>query len=232
MSSETVNLDLQQQNVLLQSEVTKLKQEKRQLEEDFQQKRSKFKEMYYAKENSIQELNTQLLQAKSKLNENEAVVKSLKAEIEDIKVVASVSESTKQEAVENLRTNHQQEIDSLQKVLEDTMEERNNDLLQQFEMERKQWEREKKQLLRQIHHHHSDEEEDDLKIKQTAGASSREDSSNIKQHVLVLEQENETLKRKMHEVCRMLEREKCEHEKLIRQSSEASLLNCKGDGDE
>jgi len=209
MATDT-DLDIQNKMIENEKKIKELEEEKRLIEEDFLQKKTKFKEMYYSRENCFQEQNKKLFEANLKIQELQKLVEKQEAEIEDIKVVASVSENTKQEAVEGLRNNHLQEIESLQRVLEDSMEEQKNEILQQFEIERCQWRSERSDLENSLVKLQKSLQNADL----NENVPTCEPVGVHDHHISIVEQENETLKRKMHEICRSLEEEQKNHQHL------------------
>jgi len=168
-----------------------IQNEKIKMEEDFSLKKSKFKDMFYAKENLLKVQLTKLDQANLKIAEYESRIRKLTEDMEDFKVVASVSESTKKEAVESIRENHQNELESVQRVLQDSMEEQRSEMYQQFEIERERWDQEKKRYHQQLE-----------QLKKQAGNNR------------AILQENEDLRMQLHETSTKLKEELSDHETL------------------
>nr|CAB3265387.1 rab GTPase-binding effector protein 1 [Phallusia mammillata] len=188
-----------------------LQQEKVQMESDFEYKRSKIKELYYAKENMIRDQNSKLLEASKQISQLESTVTSLREEIENVKMIASVSENTKQEAVEDLKKHHLEEIESLKCVLQDTFEDQRRDLIEQFGQERQHWEQEKEKILHENTNFKellsktegSLQEKEKALSKQadqeleTSMMMAQSEAENLKSVVLPLEQEIADLKEKL-----------------------------------
>jgi len=188
-AEEMKNLKIEVRELKMRIEV--IQKEKVHMEEDFNLKKSKFKDMFYAKENMLQVHLTKLDQANLQIAEYESKIRKLTEDMEDFKVVASVSESTKKEAVESIRANHQNELESVQRVLQDSMEEQRGEIYQQFEIERERWNQEKKSYHQQLH-----------QLKKVSGNHQ------------TISQENENLRLQLHEISTKLKEELSDHETL------------------
>ncbi|XP_009573831.1 PREDICTED: uncharacterized protein LOC104075125, partial [Fulmarus glacialis] len=90
---------------------------KQQLEQEFNQKRAKFKELYLAKEEDLKRQNAVLQAAQDDLGQLRTQLMEAHAEMENIKAIATVSENTKQEAIDEVKRQWQEEVASLQAVM-------------------------------------------------------------------------------------------------------------------
>ncbi|XP_068600240.1 rab GTPase-binding effector protein 1 isoform X3 [Brachionichthys hirsutus] len=176
--------ELQQPTDALEQERSEFIRLKQQLEVEFNQKRAKFKELYLAKEEELEGVQVQLGQARS--------------EVETIKAVATLSESTKQEAVEQIRGQWQEEVASLQAIMKDTVCEYELQFHQRLEQERAQWnqyreavERELGGLRRRLT---EGQEEDNLEVEMK---KAQEDAEKLRSVVLPMEQEIAALKARL-----------------------------------
>uniref|UniRef100_A0A8C8DF50 Rabaptin coiled-coil domain-containing protein n=1 Tax=Oryzias sinensis TaxID=183150 RepID=A0A8C8DF50_9TELE len=73
-----------------------------------------------------------------------------RAEIETIKAVATVSENTKQEAIDQVRSQWQEEVASLQAIMKDTVCEYEVQFHQRLEQERAQWNQYREAMEREL----------------------------------------------------------------------------------
>uniref|UniRef100_A0A672ZTU0 Rab GTPase-binding effector protein 1 n=1 Tax=Sphaeramia orbicularis TaxID=375764 RepID=A0A672ZTU0_9TELE len=120
------------------------------------------------------------------------------AEIETIKAVATVSENTKQEAIDQVRSQWQEEVASLQAIMKETVREYEVQFHQRLEQERAQWnqyreamEREVGDLRRRLTEGQEEENlEDEMKKAQ-------EDAEKLRSVVMPMEQEIAALKAKL-----------------------------------
>ncbi|XP_062844796.1 rab GTPase-binding effector protein 1 [Trichomycterus rosablanca] len=190
---------------LLQQRVEALEQEraeflkfKQQLEMEFNQKRAKFKELYLSKEEELKRQAASLEGAQAELNHVQAELADATAEMENIKAVATVSESTKQEAIDQVKQQWQDEVASLQAIMEDTLQEYKVQYHQRLEQERTQWaqyregvEREIAELRRRLSEGQVEENlENDMKKAQ-------EDAEKLRSVVMPMEHEIAALKAKL-----------------------------------
>nr|XP_039252007.1 rab GTPase-binding effector protein 1-like [Styela clava] len=177
-----------------------LEQEKLKMQSNFEEKRSKFKEVYQTKEKLVAEQNLEIDALRMKLKQNDDKISELKMEIEDIKMIASVSENTKQEAVERLSKRHQDEIESLRKAMEDSNEESQRDMVRHFDRERGHWEKKHSTMKAEREHLESELEELRKKLRDHGDMSEEEEleasmkkahaeAEKLKSVVLPLEQE-------------------------------------------
>ncbi|KAJ7996998.1 hypothetical protein DPEC_G00224350 [Dallia pectoralis] len=196
----------QQHDVVLQQQVAALEQEKaefnklkQQLESEFNQKRAKFKELYLSKEEELKRQAASLEGAQFELNRVQAQLEQAQADMENIKAVATVSESTKQEAIDQVKGQWQEEVASLQAIMKDTVREYELQFHQRLDQERTQWsqyreavEREMGELRRRLSEGGQEEEnlENDMKKAQ-------EDAEKLRSVVMPMEQEISTLKAKL-----------------------------------
>uniref|UniRef100_A0A7N9ATR9 Rab GTPase-binding effector protein 1 n=1 Tax=Mastacembelus armatus TaxID=205130 RepID=A0A7N9ATR9_9TELE len=198
-------LSAKQQGNVLQQRVAALEQEraefiklKQQLEAEFNQKRAKFKELYLSKEEELKRQNAALEGAQAELISIQAQLAQARAEIETIKAVATVSENTKQEAIDQVRSQWQEEVASLQAIMKETVCEYEVQFHQRLEQERAQWnqyreamEREVGDLRRRLTEGQEEENlEDEMKKAQ-------EDAEKLRSVVMPMEQEIAALKAKL-----------------------------------
>uniref|UniRef100_A0A669B9Y7 Rab GTPase-binding effector protein 1 n=1 Tax=Oreochromis niloticus TaxID=8128 RepID=A0A669B9Y7_ORENI len=182
-------------NNTFQAEFIKLKQ---QLEVEFNQKRAKFKDLYISKEEELKRQTAALEDAHSELSSVQTQLSQARAEIETIKAVATVSENTKQEAIDQVRSQWQEEVASLQAIMKDTVCEYEVQFHQRLEQERAQWnqyreavERELGELRRRLSEGQEEENlEDEMKKAQ-------EDAEKLRSVVMPMEHEIAALKAKL-----------------------------------
>uniref|UniRef100_A0AAX7SG09 Rab GTPase-binding effector protein 1 n=1 Tax=Astatotilapia calliptera TaxID=8154 RepID=A0AAX7SG09_ASTCA len=171
---------------------------KQQLEVEFNQKRAKFKELYLSKEEELKRQTAALEDAHSELSSIQTQLSQARAEIETIKAVATVSENTKQEAIDQVRSQWQEEVASLQAIMKDTVCEYEVQFHQRLEQERAQWnqyreavERELGELRRRLSEGQEEENlEDEMKKAQ-------EDAEKLRSVVMPMEHEIAALKAKL-----------------------------------
>uniref|UniRef100_A0A8B9HG35 Rabaptin, RAB GTPase binding effector protein 1 n=1 Tax=Astyanax mexicanus TaxID=7994 RepID=A0A8B9HG35_ASTMX len=194
-----------QHDGLLQQRVEALEQEraeflklKQQLEMEFNQKRAKFKELYLSKEEELKRQAASLESAQAELSHMQAQLAESKAEMENIKAVATVSESTKQEAIDQVKQQCQEEVVSLQAIMKETVQEYEVQFHQRLEQERVQWaqyregaEREIAELRRRLSEGQVEENlENEMKKAQ-------EDAEKLRSVVMPMEHEIAALKAKL-----------------------------------
>lgn len=115
-----------EQLLLREKELLKLKEEN---EQDFGQKRARFRELFLQKE---AELKTD----RDKISLLEQELQETKAELEDIKTAVAVSEANKEEEIAKIRQQCDQEIDTMQALLREAAEEASSSTAAQYETER------------------------------------------------------------------------------------------------
>uniref|UniRef100_A0A8C7UMU9 Rabaptin, RAB GTPase binding effector protein 1 n=1 Tax=Oncorhynchus mykiss TaxID=8022 RepID=A0A8C7UMU9_ONCMY len=129
----------------------------------------------------------------------QAQLEQAQADMENIKAVATVSESTKQEAVDQVKGQWQEEVTSLQAIMKDTVREYEVQFHQRLEQERAQWnqyreavEREMGELRHRLSEGGQEEEnlENDMKKAQ-------EGAEKLRSVVMPMEQEMAALKAKL-----------------------------------
>ncbi|XP_029375253.1 rab GTPase-binding effector protein 1 isoform X4 [Echeneis naucrates] len=171
---------------------------KQQLEAEFNQKRAKFKELYMTKEVEFKRQAVALEGAQAELSSVQTELAQARAEIETIKEVATVSENTKQEAIDQVRSQWQEEVASLQAIMKETVCEYEVQFHQRLEQERAQWnqyreamERELGDLRRRLTEGQEEENlEDEMKKAQ-------EDAEKLRSVVMPMEHEIAALKAKL-----------------------------------
>uniref|UniRef100_A0A3B3Z4A8 Rabaptin, RAB GTPase binding effector protein 1 n=1 Tax=Poecilia mexicana TaxID=48701 RepID=A0A3B3Z4A8_9TELE len=189
---------LQQRVAALEQERAEFIRLKQQLEAEFNQKRAKFKELYLTKEQELKRQTEALENSQSELSTVQTQLSQAQAEIETIKAVATVSENTKQEAIDQVRSQWQEEVASLQAIMKDTVCEYEVQFHQRLEQERAQWnqyreamEREMGDLRRRLTEGQEEENlEDEMKKAQ-------EDAEKLRSVVMPMEQEIAALKAKL-----------------------------------
>ncbi|XP_038164668.1 rab GTPase-binding effector protein 1 isoform X3 [Cyprinodon tularosa] len=151
-----------------------------------------------SKEEELKRQTTALENSQSELSTVHAQLAQAQAEIETIKAVATVSENTKQEAIDQVRSQWQEEVASLQAIMKDTVCEYEVQFHQRLEQERAQWnqyreamERELGDLRRRLTEGQEEENlEDEMKKAQ-------EDAEKLRSVVMPMEQEIAALKAKL-----------------------------------
>ncbi|XP_053130948.1 rab GTPase-binding effector protein 1 [Hemicordylus capensis] len=173
---------------------------KQHLEQEFNQKRAKFKELYLAKEEDLKRQKSVLQAAQDDLEQLRAQLSEAQAEMENIKAVATVSENTKQEAIDEVKKQWQEEVASLQAIMKETVREYELQFHHRLEQERAQWnqyrenvEREIVELRRRLS---EGQEEENLENEMK---KAQEDSEKLRSVVMPMEKEIATLKEKLTE---------------------------------
>uniref|UniRef100_A0A8C4NTP9 Rab GTPase-binding effector protein 1 n=1 Tax=Dicentrarchus labrax TaxID=13489 RepID=A0A8C4NTP9_DICLA len=191
-------LVLQQRVAALEQERAEFIKLKQQLEAEFNQKRAKFKELYLSKEEELKRQTAALEGAQAELSSIQDQLAQARSEIETIKAVATVSENTKQEAIDQVRSQWQEEVASLQAIMKETVREYEVQFHQRLDQERAQWnqyrdavERELGELRRRLSEGQEEENlEDEMKKAQ-------EDAEKLRSVVMPMEKEIAALKAKL-----------------------------------
>uniref|UniRef100_A0A8C2ZSM3 Rabaptin, RAB GTPase binding effector protein 1 n=1 Tax=Cyclopterus lumpus TaxID=8103 RepID=A0A8C2ZSM3_CYCLU len=171
---------------------------KHQLEAEFNQKRAKFKELYVSKEEELKRQNVVLEGAQVELSCVLDQLSHARTEVETIKTVATLSENTKQEAVDQVRSQWQEEVASLQAIMKESVCEYEVQFHHRLEQERAQWnqyreavERELGELRRRLTEGQEEENlEDEMKKAQ-------EDAEKLRSVVMPMEHEIAALKARL-----------------------------------
>ncbi|KAJ6655757.1 hypothetical protein lerEdw1_004810 [Lerista edwardsae] len=173
---------------------------KQHLEQEFNQKRAKFKELYLAKEEDLKRQNAVLQAAQDDLEQLRTQLVEAQAEMENIKAVATVSENTKQEAIDEVKRQWQEEVASLQAIMKETVRDYELQFHHRLEQERAQWnqyrenvEREIAELRRRLS---EGQEEENLENEMK---KAQEDSEKLRSVVMPMEKEIAALKDKVTE---------------------------------
>ncbi|XP_061818741.1 rab GTPase-binding effector protein 1 [Nerophis lumbriciformis] len=190
--------ELQQREEALERQRAEFGKLKQQLEAEFNQKRAIFKDLYMTKEVELKRQTTALEAAQAELSAIQAELSQAQGEMETIKAVATVSENTKQEAIDQVRSQWQEEVASLQAIMKDTVCEYEVQFHQRLEQERAQWgqyreamEREVGDLRRRLTEGQEEQNlENDMKKAQ-------EDAEKLRSVVMPMEQEIAALKAKL-----------------------------------
>ncbi|NP_001116759.2 rab GTPase-binding effector protein 1 isoform 2 [Danio rerio] len=171
---------------------------KQQLEMEFNQKRAKFKELYLSKEEELKRQTAILEKAQAEMCSVQEELADAKAEMETIKAVATLSESTKQEAIDQVKQLWQEEVASLQAIMKDAEREFKLQFQQKLEQERAQWtqyrdgvEREIAELRRRLS---EGQEEENLENEMK---KAQEDAEKLRSVVMPMESEIAALKAKL-----------------------------------
>ncbi|MGH0170009.1 UNVERIFIED_CONTAM: hypothetical protein FKN15_057998 [Acipenser sinensis] len=162
---------LHQKAIKLEQERAEFQHRKQQLEQEFNQKRAKFKELYLSKEEELKRQGAALESSREEMGRLQGQLAKAQAEMENIKAVATVSESTKQEAIDQVRRQGQEEVASLQAIMKETVREYELQFHHRLEQERAQWgqyreavEREMAELRRRLSQGQEEENlENDMK---------------------------------------------------------------------
>ncbi|XP_073521358.1 rab GTPase-binding effector protein 1 [Phyllobates terribilis] len=173
---------------------------KAQLEQEFNQKRAKFKELYLAKEEDLKRQHAAVQASQEEIAQLNLQLLQAQGEMENIKAIATVSENTKQEAIDEVKKQWQEEVASLQAIMKDTLREYELQFHRRLEQERGQWgqyresvEREIAELRRRLSEGHQEENlENDMKKAQ-------EDAEKLRSVVMPMEKEIGALKEKLFE---------------------------------
>ncbi|KAM6466357.1 rab GTPase-binding effector protein 1 isoform 1-T1 [Liasis olivaceus] len=173
---------------------------KQNLEQEFNQKRAKFKELYLAKEEDLKKQNAVLQAAHDDLEQLRKQLMEAQAEMENIKAIATVSENTKQEAIDDIKKQWQEDVASLQAIMKETVHEYEGQFHHRLEQERSQWnqyrenvEREIAELRRRLS---EGQEEENLENEMK---KAQEDAEKLRSVVMPMEKEIATLKEKLTE---------------------------------
>uniref|UniRef100_A0A452UCD2 Rab GTPase-binding effector protein 1 n=1 Tax=Ursus maritimus TaxID=29073 RepID=A0A452UCD2_URSMA len=171
-----------------------------QLEQEFNQKRAKFKELYLAKEEDLKRQNAVLQAAQDDLGQLRTQLWEAQAEVENIKAIATVSENTKQEAIDEVKRQWREEVASLQAVMKETVRDYEHQLHLRLEQERSQWaqyresaDREIADLRRRLS---EGQEEENLENEMK---KAQEDAEKLRSVVMPMEKEIAALKDKLTE---------------------------------
>ncbi|XP_075708951.1 rab GTPase-binding effector protein 1 [Rhinoderma darwinii] len=173
---------------------------KQQLEQEFNQKRAKFKELYLAKEEDLKRQHTIVQASQEEIAQLNFQLSHAQEEMENIRAIATVSENTKQEAIDEVKKQWQEEVASLQAIMKDTLQEYELQFHRRLEQERGQWgqyresvEREIAELRRRLSEGQQEENlENDMKKAQ-------EDAEKLRSVVMPMEKEIGALKEKLSE---------------------------------
>lgn len=173
---------------------------KQHLEQEFNQKRAKFKELYLAKEEDLKRQNAVLQAAQDDLEQLRTQLVEAQAEMENIKAVATVSENTKQEAIDEVKKQWQEEVASLQAIMKETVREYEVQFHHRIEQERAQWNQYRENLEREIaelrRRLSEGQEEENLENEMK---KAQEDSEKLRSVVMPMEKEIAALKDKVTE---------------------------------
>ncbi|XP_035156974.1 rab GTPase-binding effector protein 1 isoform X2 [Callithrix jacchus] len=194
------DVSLQQRVAELEKINAEFLRAQQQLEQEFNQKRAKFKELYLAKEEDLKRQNAVLQAAQDDLGHLRTQLWEAQAEMENIKAIATVSENTKQEAIDEVKRQWREEVASLQAVMKETVRDYEHQFHLRLEQERTQWaqyresaEREIADLRRRLS---EGQEEENLENEMK---KAQEDAEKLRSVVMPMEKEIATLKDKLTE---------------------------------
>ncbi|XP_045745952.1 rab GTPase-binding effector protein 1 isoform X5 [Mirounga angustirostris] len=226
------DVSLQQRVAELEKINAEFLRAQQQLEQEFNQKRAKFKELYLAKEEDLKRQNAVLQAAQDDLGQLRTQLWEAQAEVENIKAIATVSENTKQEAIDEVKRQWREEVASLQAVMKETVRDYEHQFHLRLEQERGQWaqyresaEREIADLRRRLSEGQEEEnlENEMKKVKELNHYLEAEKScrTDLEMYVAVLntqksvlQEDAEKLRKELHEVCHLLEQERQQHNQL------------------
>uniref|UniRef100_A0A9L0K8P4 Rab GTPase-binding effector protein 1 n=1 Tax=Equus asinus TaxID=9793 RepID=A0A9L0K8P4_EQUAS len=194
------DVSLQQRVAELEKINAEFLRAQQQLEQEFNQKRAKFKELYLAKEEDLKRQNAVLQAAQDDLGHLRTQLWEAQAEMENIKAIATVSENTKQEAIDEVKRQWREEVASLQAVMKETVRDYEHQFHHRLEQERTQWaqyresaEREIADLRRRLS---EGQEEENLENEMK---KAQEDAEKLRSVVMPMEKEIAALKDKLTE---------------------------------
>ncbi|XP_039110471.1 rab GTPase-binding effector protein 1 isoform X1 [Hyaena hyaena] len=194
------NVSLQQRVAELEKINAEFLRAQQQLEQEFNQKRAKFKELYLAKEEDLKRQNAVLQAAQDDLGQLRTQLWEAQAEVENIKAIATVSENTKQEAIDEVKRQWREEVASLQAVMKETVRDYEHQFHVRLEQERSQWaqyreaaDRELADLRRRLS---EGQEEENLENEMK---KAQEDAEKLRSVVMPMEKEIAALKEKLTE---------------------------------
>uniref|UniRef100_A0A452UBK4 Rab GTPase-binding effector protein 1 n=1 Tax=Ursus maritimus TaxID=29073 RepID=A0A452UBK4_URSMA len=198
--AEPPRISLQQRVAELEKINAEFLRAQQQLEQEFNQKRAKFKELYLAKEEDLKRQNAVLQAAQDDLGQLRTQLWEAQAEVENIKAIATVSENTKQEAIDEVKRQWREEVASLQAVMKETVRDYEHQLHLRLEQERSQWaqyresaDREIADLRRRLS---EGQEEENLENEMK---KAQEDAEKLRSVVMPMEKEIAALKDKLTE---------------------------------
>ncbi|XP_062261930.1 rab GTPase-binding effector protein 1 [Platichthys flesus] len=194
-----------QHDEVLQQRVAALEQErvefiklKQQLEAEFNQKRAKFKDIFLLKEEEWKRQTAALEGAHAELSAVQIQLTQAQSEIENIQAVATVSENTKQEAIDQVRSQWQEEVASLQAIMKESVCEYEVQFHQRLDQERAQWNQYREAMEREM---------GDLRRRLTVGQEeenleeemkkAQEDAEKLRSVVMPMEKEIAALKARL-----------------------------------
>lgn len=113
-----------------------LLKEKEQQEQEFGLKRAKFKELFLQKEEEFKKERDAHLETQKKTETVQEELNKVMTELGDIKTAVAFSESNKEDAIEEIRRQCGQEVESLQQLLKEVADEASSSTAAQYENER------------------------------------------------------------------------------------------------
>ncbi|XP_060079265.1 rab GTPase-binding effector protein 1-like [Ylistrum balloti] len=120
----------------LKGKVAELLKEKQNIEEDFGQKRAKFKEIYLQKEEELRKEKLAVKESQDIAKKLQEDLDRVKGELEGIKTAVAYSESNKQDEIASIHEQCQQEVASLQHLMKEVANEASRNTALKYETER------------------------------------------------------------------------------------------------
>uniref|UniRef100_A0A8C0W0J4 Rabaptin coiled-coil domain-containing protein n=1 Tax=Castor canadensis TaxID=51338 RepID=A0A8C0W0J4_CASCN len=217
------DVSLQQRVEELEKINAEFSRTQQQLEQEFNQNRAKFKELYLAKEEDLKRQNAVLQAAQDDLGHLRTQLLEAQAEMENIKAIATVSENTKQEAIDEVKRQWREEVASLQAVMKETVRDYEHQFHLRLEQERAQWaqyretaEREIADLRRRLS---EGQEEENLENEMK---KAQEDAEKLRSVVMPMEKEIAALKDKLIDAEEKIK--ELEASKVVKHCSSSPLM--------
>ncbi|XP_063154094.1 rab GTPase-binding effector protein 1 isoform X2 [Candoia aspera] len=151
-------------------------------------------------EEDLKRQNAVLQAAHDDLEQLRKQLTEAQAEMENIKAIATVSENTKQEAIDDVKKQWQEDVASLQAIMKETVREYEGQFHHRLEQERSQWTQYRENLEREIaelrRRLSEGQEEENLENEMK---KAQEDAEKLRSVVMPMEKEIATLKEKLTE---------------------------------
>lgn len=128
--------DLKKLIEVLKEKQIQCQQQKELLEEDFGKKRAKFKEIFLQKEEEFKNEKDAHVETQKKVQELDKELMNVKTELEEFKAAVAFSESNKEDAIADIRRQCNQEVETLQQLLKEVADEASSSTAAQYEQER------------------------------------------------------------------------------------------------
>ncbi|KAK6190582.1 hypothetical protein SNE40_002416 [Patella caerulea] len=106
------------------------------LENEFGQKRAKFKEIFLQKEEELNKVKEESSASEEKVKNLEKELEKVLSELEGVKTAAALSEINKQEVIKTIQKQCQEEVASLQGLMNEAADEASHSTAAQYDIER------------------------------------------------------------------------------------------------